>query len=250
MFAEEEAALLLAEPWTPAELEAAMVRREAGEPLEQILGWAGFDGLRIRLLPGVFVPRQRSVLLVDEAVRRLAGMDFPVVVDVGCGSGALGAAVCARCPSVTVWGIDMDPDAVACARINLEPSRVMQGDLLDAVPADLAGGVDVLLANLPYVPSGQIAMMPPEARDHEHRVALDGGSDGLDHHRRLLAGVGGLLRPGGCVLIECGVVQVEALTVVMLAAGLGVEVVADDETGGCAVVGTTSVEAGKHQLLT
>lgn len=155
--------------------------------------------------------------------------DRPVVVDLGCGSGALGAAVLARRPDVEVWATDVDPVAVACARLNLAPEQVLVGAGFDALPAGLLGGVDVILANLPYVPSEEIAMMPPEARDHEHHLALDGGPDGLEHHRRLVPETTRWLAPGGCLLVECGVGQVDSLTGLMLAAGLVVEVEAEVE---------------------
>lgn len=236
MYAEAEAALLLAEGLSPAELESAVWRRERGEPLEQILGWADFDGLRIRLLPGVFVPRQRSVSMVQAAAR--LAKPGALAVDVGCGSGALGAALAARRPDLVVWGIDYDPDAVACARLNLPPDRVLLGDLLDPLPAGAGFGLGAILANLPYVPTAAIALMPSEARDHEHRVALDGGPDGLDQHRRLLAQAPPRLAPGGLIVTECGQDQVDTLSELMGSAGLQVEVNTDCASECAVLVGT------------
>src|SRR5262249_51817210 len=162
------------EAFSPAEVMAWAARRMAGEPLEQIVGWAEFAGLRIAVEPGGFVPRRRSELVIEIAGREPAD----VVVDLCCGSGAPGSALAARWPAAEVHAADSDPGAVACARRNLPPERVHEGDLYDALPGELRGSVDLLVANAPYVPTAAIATMPREARDHEHRVALDGGEDG------------------------------------------------------------------------
>jgi release factor glutamine methyltransferase len=233
VFAEDEARLLVAEASSTAELMSWAARRMAGEPLEQIVGWAAFAGLRIAVDPGVFVPRRRSELLVELLAREPAGL----VVDLCCGSAALGAALAARWPSAEVHAADCDPVAVACARRNLAPERVHQGDLYDALPADLRGRVDLLVVNAPYVPTDAIATMPREARDHEHRIALDGGVDGLDVQRRVAVEAPAWLRPGGRVVIETGRAQAERTAALLVAAGFAVTVESDDEIGGTAVLG-------------
>jgi release factor glutamine methyltransferase len=220
VFAEEEAHLLVEEASSDAELMTWAARRMAGEPLEYVVGWASFAGLRVAVDPGVFVPRRRSELLVDLATRAPAA----VVVDLCCGSGALGAAVATRLPLAEVWAADSDPAAVACARRNLPPERVRQGDLYDALPADLRGRVDLLLVNAPYVPTGEVATMPREARDHEHRVALDGGADGLDALRAVVSRAREHLNEAGLLLLEHGHDQRAAL--VELAGPLGWRVLA------------------------
>ncbi|HEU5036280.1 MAG TPA: putative protein N(5)-glutamine methyltransferase [Nocardioides sp.] len=236
VFAEEEAALLLGEAPDEATLTAMVARRVAGEPLEQVVGFAEFCGLRIAVAPGVFVPRQRSTALVRRAALGLGPGD--VVVDLCCGTGALGAAVAAAVPGLEVHAADVDPAAVACARRNLPPDRVHEGDLYDALPEGLRGRVAVVVANAPYVPTGAIATMPPEARDHEHRVALDGGADGLDVQRRVIAGAPAWLAPGGRVLVESSDRQAPDSAALMVAAGLAAEV------DGQVVVGTrTTLEA-------
>lgn len=235
VFAEDEARLL-ADTFSGAELERAVVRRVHGEPLEQILGFAQFGELRVRLLPGVFVPRQRSLVLVDAAMAGLPAT--ATALDLCCGSGALGALVAARAPSATVYAADVDPVAVRCARLNLPADRVFEGDLFGAVPQALRGRLDVVLAHAPYVPTGRIALMPPEARDHEHRVALDGGPDGLDLLRRVLHDVPSWLEPGGRVLFECAPAQREEACDLAVGAGLAAEVVVDDEVGALVVVGS------------
>jgi release factor glutamine methyltransferase len=238
VFAEDEARLLVAAAGSGAELAALVDRRVAGVPLEHVLGWAEFCGLRIGVDPGVFVPRRRTEFLARQAIR-LAGPGA-LVVDLCCGSGAVGAAVVAARPGAEVHAADVDPAAVACARRNLPGGQVHCGDLFDALPAALTGRVDVLVANVPYVPSAAIALMPPEAREHEPRVALDGGSDGLDVARRVVSAAGAWLVPGGLVLFEVGEAQVPAARQLVAAAGLLPAVVTDEDAGATVVIGRLS----------
>ena len=212
-----------------------MSRRVAGVPLEHLLGWAELAGTRVTLTPGVFVPRLRTELLVRLAAEAVA--PGSVVVDLCCGSGAIGAAVLARCPEVEVYAADVDPVAVACARHNLPPERVFEGDLYDALPVGLVGAVDVLVVNAPYVPTDAIATMPAEARDHEPRLALDGGMDGTALHGRVAADAPRWLAPGGRLLIETGRAQADLAAVTCAAAGLVPEVVTDDDLEATVVVG-------------
>ena len=186
----------------------------AGEPLEYVVGWVDFAGIRVALDPGVFIPRQRTAFLVElRALFRpfARSTSGAVVVDLCCGSGALGLALAHRHPGVELHAADLDPVAVACARRNLEPigATVHQGDLDAPLPDRLRGRVDVLLANVPYVPAAAIALMPPESRDHEPRATVDGGADGLDVVRRLAALAPGWLAPGGSVFVETGSDQAE-----------------------------------------
>jgi release factor glutamine methyltransferase len=230
VFAEEEAVVLRGEARTRGHLELMLARRLRGEPLEQVVGWAEFCGLRVAVAPGVFVPRRRSELLVELAVAQLRGQQQRVVVDLCCGTGALGMVVADRLDPVDLHASDLDPAAVAVARRNLVGRPVHEGDLYDALPESLAARVDVLLVNAPYVPTEKIALMPPEAREHEHRVALDGGSDGLDLHRRVAAGAPRWLRPGGVLLLETSTAQAAGTRAACELAGLRSEVVAREET--------------------
>lgn len=248
MFAEDEAAVLTATARTPAELDAMVARRARGEPLEQVVGWAEFCGLRIGVDPGVFVPRRRSEFLVSVALGLLRGRaapaGAPVIIDLCCGTGALGLAVAAglRQAPAELHAADLDPAAVACARRNVEPAggRVYQGDLLAALPAGLRGRCDVLICNAPYVPAAEIAFLPAEAREHEAPMALNGGPDGLAVLRRAAAGAGAWLAPGGVLLTETSERQAPALAAAMTTAGLAARVYSDDDSAATVVTGVSS----------
>ncbi len=244
VFAEEEARLLTDSAATPSALRRLVERRVAGEPLEHLLGWALFRGLRLAVAPGVFVPRRRTELLAERAVDLVRGREA-VLVDLCCGCGAVAAAVLAAAPDTRVHAADLDPVAVASARRNIEPrgGRVHQGDLYATLPPGLRRRVDVITANAPYVPTAEIAMMPPEARDHEPRSALDGGPDGVDVHRRICAQAPDWLAPGGRLLIETGRRQSVRTAAAMWRAGLRTEVVHDDEVDGTVVIGTLADDA-------
>lgn len=238
VFAEDEARMLMGEAGTAAGLDGLVARRVAGEPLEHVLGWAEFCGLRIAVTAGVFVPRRRTEALVHEA--SALARPGAVVVDLCCGSGALGVAVATAVPGVDLHAADVDPAAVACARANVARvgGRVYEGDLFGALPGRLRGRVDLLLANVPYVPTEAIALMPPEARLHEARVALNGGADGLAVARRMVAAAPHWLAPGGSVLFEVGEDQAPAAVATVAAAGLRARSVTDDERGATVVVGS------------
>jgi release factor glutamine methyltransferase len=257
VFAEDEAAILAASADTPAQLDDMVARRVGGEPLEQVVGWAEFAGLRVLVGPGVFVPRRRSEYLVEVAVR-LAGRPGDavprVIVDLCCGTGALGLAVAVqlsagdadgrasadvRLSGVELHAADLDPAAVACTRRNVEPAggHVYAGDLFSALPDSLRGQIGVLICNAPYVPTSEIAFMPGEARDHEAPMALDGGADGLAVLRRVAVEAPAWLAPGGVLLVETSERQAPAMAAAMDAAGLAARVHSDDEWGATVVAG-------------
>ncbi|CCG04886.1 putative protein N(5)-glutamine methyltransferase [Blastococcus saxobsidens] len=236
VFAEDEARLLVSAAGDAAELAALVDRRVAGVPLEQVLGWAEFCGLRIAVAPGVFVPRRRTELMVRAAAAR--ARPGSVVVDLCCGTGAVGAALAAAVPGIDLQAADVDAAAAACARRNLPGVPVHVGDLFAALPDGLVGRIAVLTANVPYVPTAAIALMPPEARDHEPRATLDGGPDGLALVRRVVDGAARWLAPGGALLFECGEEQAATAVDVVTAAGLAARLVADGELGATVVVGT------------
>jgi release factor glutamine methyltransferase len=240
--AEDEAALLLAERWEAGELERRVRRREAGEPLEWILGWAEFGDVRLAIDPGVFVPRHRTVALAGAAVARLAAAAPPgVLIDVCTGCGAIACVAARDCPGAIVVAADIDPAAVACAARNGRPYgvEVVRSDLLDDVPAGLRGLVDVLVANVPYVPDAELDRLPVDAREWEPRQALAGGPDGLSVLRRLVAQAGPWLRPGGVLLCELSPDQADQMAGELHA--VDAELVDDGET---AVLTVRLPEAG------
>ncbi|HEU4667256.1 MAG TPA: putative protein N(5)-glutamine methyltransferase [Arthrobacter sp.] len=246
VFAEDEAGLLVSEAPGPAALADWVGRRTSGEPLEYILGWADFDGHRIAVKPGVFVPRRRTQLLVDEAVKLLEGGRFSsprIVVDLCCGSGAVGAAIARRDPGAVLHAADIDPEALKCARSNVAAvgGHVYQGDLFAALPTGLRGRVHMLAVNAPYVPTDAIRTMPPEARLHESRTALDGGADGLHFHRRVAAGALDWLSSDGQLLIETSGQQAKGTASIVAAAGLAVRIVHSDDLDGTVVIGGAGV---------
>lgn len=235
VFAEEEARLLLAAARTPPDLAGLVDRRAAGEPLEQVLGWAEFCGLRIAVDPGVFIPRRRTEFLVY----RTTGLRGPgsVVVDLCCGTGAVGAALIASVP-VDLHAVDLDPVAVRCARRNLAGTgaRVYEGDLFRPLPARLRGHVDLIVANAPYVPTAEIGLLPPEARDHEPRTALDGGPDGLAVQRRVAAQARTWLAPGGHLAVETSVRQAEWTVQILARNGFRCYVARSEERDATVVI--------------
>jgi release factor glutamine methyltransferase len=253
VFAEDEAELLVEAAVTPAELDDMVRRRVAGLPLEHLLGWAQFCGVRVGVDPGVFVPRRRTELLVDEGADLVpaavaGGGSTLVVVDLCCGSGAVGLALATVLATVLdrvdVHAVDIDPAAVRCASRNLLAvgGTAYEGDLYQPLPDSLRGRIDLLVANAPYVPTDAIAMMPPEARLHEARVALDGGPDGLDVQRRVIAGAPRWLRPAGHLLVETSEGQVPLTLEAFADAGLVPRVVTSAELEATVVVGSMAAD--------
>jgi release factor glutamine methyltransferase len=246
VFAEDEAQLLLSAARTPADLDAMVDRRAAGLPLEHVLGWAEFCGLRIAVDPGVFVPRRRTEFLVHQAtglaLRGTGPADATaraVVVDLCCGSGAMGAALVAALGGVELHAVDLDPAAVRCARRNIaDGGHVYEGDLYHPLPATLRGRVDVLVASPPYVPTEAIRLLPPEARIHEPRSALDGGADGLDIVRRVTGEASRWLAPGGCLLVETSESQAPQAVETVARSGLIPSVAGSEEFNATVVIGT------------
>ncbi|MEU8775145.1 putative protein N(5)-glutamine methyltransferase [Streptomyces sp. NPDC048606] len=244
VFAEEEADLLVGAAADEGRLEGMVARRVAGEPLEHVLGWAEFAGLRVEVGAGAFVPRRRTEFLVERAVE--LAVPGTVVLDLCCGVGALGAAVAAGVPGgVELHVADIDPGALAYARRNVAPygGSVWEGDLYAALPADLRGRIGVLVVNAPYVPTEEIGLMPPEARDHEPLVSLDGGADGLDVHRRIAARAAAWLAPGGYLLIETSARQAPVTASALTAGGLEVRAVTSEELYATVVIGRAPLSA-------
>jgi release factor glutamine methyltransferase len=232
--AEEEAALLQAAAADPDDLETLVRRRTAGEPLAWLVGGVDFCGLRLRVHPGVYVPRWQTEALAERAASLLPAGG--VAVDLCTGAGAIAAVLRARRPAATVIATDSDPAAVACARAN--GVEALLGDLDTPLPPDLQGAVDVTTAVVPYVPAGELVFLPRDVVAFEPRRALDGGRDGTE----VLCAVAGRsarwLRPGGWLLLEIGGRQAAAVIAAMEAAGLGdCTTLRDDDGDDRAVVG-------------
>ena len=249
VFPEDEARLLVSAARTPADLAAMVDRRASGRPLEHVLGWAEFCGLRIAVDPGVFVPRHRTEFLVRQAaaLARVAASPSTalarpraVVVDLCCGSEAVGAALVAALDWVELYAVDLDPAAARCARRNVAAAggQVYEGDLYEPLPATMRGRVDVLVANAPYVPTEVVRLLPPEARMHEPRMALDGGADGLDILRRVIAAAPIWLAPGGHLLIEASERQAPQTVDAVASSGLIPRLAGSEELNATVVIGT------------
>lgn len=236
VFAEDEAQLLTEAATNPDHLTTLVNRRVAGEPLEHILGWAQFRGLRVLVDPGVFVPRRRTEHLVHHATA--LAPPHAVIVELCCGCGAIAAALTTELDSIELHATDIDPAAVRCARRNITGGEVHQGDLYQSLPAALRGRVNIIVANAPYVPTDKISTMPPEARDHEPQSALDGGTDGLTILRRIITEAPQWLAPGGHLLVESSERQAPQLAHAMAAAGLTARADTDDDLYATVVIGT------------
>jgi len=241
VFAEDEARLLITSARTLTDLSSMVEQRTTGLPLEHIIGWAEFCGLRIAVDQGVFVPRHRTAFLVSQAAALI--QSGAVVLDLCCGSGAVGAVLASYLERIELYATDIDPTAVQCALRNITTAggRVYQGDLYEPLPRKLRGRVNVLVANAPYVPTKAIELLPPEARVHEPRLALDGGADGLDVQRRVVAAAPLWLAPGGHLLVETSERQAPQTVSIFTQHGLIPQVTSSDELDATVVIGTKPV---------
>jgi release factor glutamine methyltransferase len=224
---EEADALIEAAASGRGSVDALARRRERGEPLAWVTGRTRFAGLDLAVHPGVYVPRPHT-----EALARRAAALVPTagaVVDLSTGCGAIAATVQRAAPGARVLATDIDERAVACARANGVDTR--RGDLDAPLPPALAGAVDVVVACPPYVPTGELALLPRDVRSYEPRAALAGGGDGLDVARRVVVAAARLLRPGGALLIEIGGAQAAPLAAALAARGFGGLAVGYDEDG-------------------
>jgi len=195
--------------------EALLRRRLAHEPTAYIAGHREFFGLEFEVTPAAIIPRQETETLVDLVLDfvRERGLAAPRIADVGAGCGAIAVALAVSLPEATVIAVDVSPDALALARRNAERHGAAEridfrrGDLL----APLAGPIDVIAANLPYVRSGDFEAGPAEIREHEPRLGLDGGPDGLRLIERLLRDAPPYLEPHGALFAEIGEGQGDAV---------------------------------------
>jgi len=231
VFAEEEAAQLRARFPVGADLESAVRRREQGTPLEHVLGFAVFAGVRVAVDPGVFVPRRRAEPLVDLSVTAARAAPHPLVVDLGCGSGAIAAAVAARVADATVVAVDHDPAAAACARRNGAEHgfEVHTGDWFEGLPGVHRGRVDVAVAYLPHVPTAALGELSADYRAAEPLGTVCGGADGMDPLRAVLGQAPRWLRAGGVVVTMSAAGQEAGVRAVSAGRGWRRRTLVDDD---------------------
>ncbi len=205
-----------------AALEAYLVRRERREPVSHILGAKGFWKIMLRVTPAVLTPRPDTETILDVVMPLFAEHEAFNVLDLGVGSGAVLLAILAERPAARGLGVDVSEEAIAVARENAANlglagrAALMRGDWT----AGLDGGqFDLVVSNPPYIPTGEIATLAPEVRDHEPRLALDGGPDGLDAYRELAPQILRVLAPGGRFAVEIGPDQAGAVETLFRDAG-------------------------------
>jgi release factor glutamine methyltransferase len=211
--AEEEADELLSAAPDDVTLERWIIRREQGEPLAWITGTLRFCGHTLRVDPGVFVPRLQSEELACRAAALLAASGGRAV-DLCTGAGAVAVRLMEESPPATVVAVDIDVRAAVCARRN--GVRVVAGDLDQPLRSK---AFDIVTAVAPYVPTGDLRLLPADVQRYESRLSIDGGNDGLDLVRRVVVSAARLLRPGGWLLIELGGDQDHALSTTLAASG-------------------------------
>ncbi|MBW6468856.1 MAG: peptide chain release factor N(5)-glutamine methyltransferase [Coriobacteriia bacterium] len=189
-------------------LREGVKRRAAGEPLQYVTGEMPFRHIVVRVEPGVFIPRPETEVLVDVALELIADVEDPVVLEMCSGSGCIACAIATERPDARVVATEITPVAVGVARANAERLgvadrvTVLEGDLFAGVPDELRGEVDLVIANPPYIPSGDLPALPAEVLGFEPHLALDGGPDGLDVVRRIAEQAYGWLGPDGVVAME------------------------------------------------
>ena len=209
-------------PEQAATLDAYVERRSRREPVSHILGRKGFWKIMLQVTPDVLTPRPETEVIVDHALRAFAEHERFTLADLGVGSGAIALAILAERPAARALGIDVSEEALAVARDNaahlgLEGRiALLRGDWTSGLEGD---AFDLVVANPPYIRSAEIAGLDPEVREHEPRLALDGGEDGLRDYRVLAPEVLRVLKPGGLLLVEIGHDQGEAVSALFHAAG-------------------------------
>jgi len=221
-------------PLTPDELDRyreLVKRRAAGEPLQALLGETEFYGRSFKMAEGVFIPRPETERLVEACVTRMTGgtssLLSPLALEMGCGSGIIACTLASEIPRLQVKATDVNLRAVELSRINAKRLgvsarvEILEGALLDPVPADLRGRANLLVSNPPYIRSGDMPGLPREVREHDPAEALDGGPDGLRFYHEIAQRAVEWLAPGGLVAVEIGFDQPDQVSAIFAASGLG-----------------------------
>ena len=202
-----------------ASFRALIKRRVDGWPVAYLVGSREFYLLPFEVSPAVLIPRPETETVVSECLGLIKRLAAPTVLDLGTGSGCLAITIAPQKKDAAVTAVDISPDALDVARGNATKNGVaarisfLQGDLFGPIPQ---GAVfDVVVSNPPYVTPTELAALAPDVRDHEPRLALDGGPDGLAFYRRIAAGVGPFLKPGGWLVVEIGSTQEDAVRTIL-----------------------------------
>lgn len=199
-----------------AKIRALVERRRRFEPIAYIVGYRDFYKARFKVGPGVLIPRPDTEIVVEEALRRLPeDVEDALILDLCAGSGAIGLSILGERPLARAVLSDISSDALSIARTNAgalglsERVEYAEGDLFSAL--NPARRFDLIVSNPPYIPAADIEALAPDIREFEPHLALDGGEDGLDLHRRIAAQAAGFLKPGGSLIVEGGEGQAEAI---------------------------------------
>jgi release factor glutamine methyltransferase len=218
-------------------LRGLVKRRGDREPLQHILGTTSFCGLEIQVTPDTLIPRPETELLAEKAWIYLQGLGPAAgqplrLLDWGTGSGCLAIAIARHCPHAEVHGLDISPAALRLARVNADaqslprPIIFHESNGFAALPVGLR--FDLIVSNPPYIPSAEIEQLAAEVRDHDPRLALDGGTDGLEFYRRLSTETPDFLVSQGALMLEIGDQQAQAIQNLMTAAGWRMVAVDED----------------------
>lgn len=219
-----------------AEFRSLVARRARREPLQHILGTQEFMGLEFRTTAAALIPRSDTEVLIHEAMR-VAG-DAERILDIGAGSGCVAITLAKNLPGAAVVSVDISPAAIALAIDNAAWNAAMvdfrSGSLFEPVTGEK---FDLIVSNPPYIPTNDLQGLQPEVRDYEPRLALDGGADGLDFYREIIAAAPAYLFPGGWLLVETGIGQSEMVRELFALAGFSDVFTARDTAAIDRVVG-------------
>jgi release factor glutamine methyltransferase len=224
-------------------------RRCTGEPVSRILGRREFYGREFAVAPPVLDPRPDTETVIDACLELLAGMAAPALLDLGTGSGAIAVTLLCEIPGARATGADISAAALDVAWLNAnrlgaaERFAIHHGNWFDGID----GTFDLIVSNPPYIPSATIASLAAEVREHDPRISLDGGPDGLEAYRRIARHAEGHLRPGGIVVVEIGAGQVEDVTAIFAASGFRLNLSRRDLAGHVRALGFLAADGASRK---